>query len=82
MKQVYTARENYTTKCVHHDQMDPEYSIEILPFSSDLYKTSISNPLNSVQAFDSLSLVLSKMLPSTLLKKQMITDFPMGNWED
>lgn len=79
---MYTARENYTTKCGHHDQMDPEHSTGILPFSSDLHKTSISNPLNSVQAFDSLSLVLSKTLPSTLLKKQMIMDFPMGNWED
>lgn len=78
MKQVYTARENDTTKCGHHDQMDPEHSIGILPFSSDLYKTSISNPLNSVQVFESLFLVLSKTLPSTCMKKQMIMDFPMG----
>lgn len=39
-------RENYTTKYGHQAQMDPEHSLAILPFSSDLYKTNISNALN------------------------------------
>lgn len=79
MKQVYVSRENYTTKYDHHAQMDPAHSHPTILLW--FIKTSISNPLNSVQAIDSLALVSSKMLPSTLLENINANthDFPIGS---
>lgn len=79
MKQVHVARENYKTKYDHHAQMDPEHSYPTILLW--FIKTSISNPLNSVQAIYSLALVSSKMLPSTLLEtiNANTHDFPMGS---
>lgn len=57
MKLVCAAKENCTAKYNHNAQMNPEHGPAILFFSSDFYKTNISNPLNSIQAFDALSLV-------------------------
>lgn len=79
MKLVCAAKENCTAKYNCNAQMNPEHGSAILSFSSDFYKTNMSNPLNSARAFDALSLVSSKTLPSTLLRKKEVNrhDFSM-----
>lgn len=82
MKQVCNARERHTTKYGQHAQTHPEHSPAIPPSYSNLHKTNIANPLNSIQAVGSLSLVLSKIIPSTLLRSIIANrhDFPIGSW--
>ena len=82
MKQACNARERCATKYGQHAQTYPEHSPAILPSYSNLHKTNIANPLSSFQAFGSLSLVSSKIVPSTLLRSIIANrhDFPIGSW--
>ena len=82
MKQACNARERYAIKYGRHAQTHPEHSPAILPSYSNLHKTNIANPLNSTQAFGSLSLVSSKIIPSTLLRNVTANrhGFPKGSW--
>lgn len=82
MKPVRNARERPTAKYGQHAQTHPEHSPAIPPSYSNLHKTNTANPLNSLQAFGSLPLVSSKIIPSTLLRSIIANrhDFPIGSW--